>query len=310
LLATVKERQQLICAGFSADGKLFACGVGMRLNLHDAESGDWLYSLDDGDARISGIAFHPSRPLLASSVYFRTEGKIWNLTTRKAIRTLELNPTGTITFSPNGQNVVTHQNAGRDIYIRAIETGTLLAAVKLATTCDLVFAPPGEVFFTLSRSTGLVTAWSSLTGKNLYSFRAHEAGDERRRGGLAIDASGKALATYAADKLDTGEGILRLWALPARKEVASWRSKEGFCAAAFTADGRALVIGRDNGELILQEAKSGGSVRKLREPGTTVSPSVRSIHVAPDTGRMVVGCTETVELWQLAKQVPQLKKAQ
>jgi WD40 repeat protein len=184
-----------------------------------------------------------------------------------------------------------------------------VATIDDDTTCRFVFAPKGDILFTLSKS-GRVGAWAALTGKQLYSFAAHNDGDERRIFGLAINGNGKLLATFAEESYGSEDAVVKLWDVPTKKELASWRHKDGFSAVAFAADGFNLVCGRDNGEVIFQEGKRGGSARVLRDRGATVSPSVRSIHVAPAISRMVVGCTDTVELWRVPKQPPANKEVQ
>jgi WD40 repeat protein len=167
-----------------------------------------------GHARnIEALAFHPTKPLLASASYDRT-ARIWNLSTPGQFIELEEHG-GTVTavaFSPDGIWLAT---ACRDGAVRvfAVDSGKMTKMLRVADKYAeaVAFTPDGKLLATGGWN-GSAQLWRVPGWQPVIRLFGHQDGWIQN---VAIDSKGKWLLTSSQDEW------IRAWRLPGVIEFAA-----------------------------------------------------------------------------------------
>jgi Flp pilus assembly protein TadD len=230
---------------------------------------------------VNAVAFHPTRPYLASGSDDRTV-KLWDLDTARTICTLSghTGPVTGVAFSRDGQRLVSTSKdqtvrlwdpeSGHPIRILGGHAGAVTAVAfhpdgrRLASACD----------------DGTVTVWDGQTGS---AFVAVEAGRGSRIR-IAFSPDGQQLAACGGDQ------ALRLWTLTegwgqeaVRSSVRILRGHTGrVLDLTYSADGHRLASASSDSTVKIWDTASGNEVMTLRaHPGP-----VYTVAFSPDGQRL------------------------
>jgi WD40 repeat protein len=248
---------------FNGDGTLLATATAAplpigrpgKLTVWDAETGNAVRTLEDGDA--GGVAWSTDGKLLAATATGRRALlKLWDTTTDKVVRTLDDSgldaPTGVpVAFSPDGKHV---GGAARDGEVKIWETATGKVEHTLAgsdaRSVDLspvAFSPDSKMI--AAGSLGSLMVWDVATAKKLLVINgAHANGVVS----IAFSPDGKRLVSTgnrphrqaegeANPPVDDGE--VKVWDADKGKELKAFPAHVGgLRAACLSADGKQIAV--------------------------------------------------------------------
>jgi WD40 repeat protein/serine/threonine protein kinase len=201
---------------------------------------DELATLGSHDRSVMRVAFSPDGTLLASSSVDRTV-KIWDVTTRKELRTLPHdNTVNGLAFSPNGKLLATGDE-GPEGLIRFWDTATWKVEKTITNGSGfrpVVFSPDGKLVAVTADM--FVNVWNVETGKQTAHIKCWHRGI---RQGLAFSPDGKWLAY-----LDRRDGQIKLWNPQTQSVRVGLSAGIVTCEAlGFSPSGRHLVAGTKQG---------------------------------------------------------------
>ncbi|MDE0484245.1 MAG: dockerin type I domain-containing protein [Candidatus Poribacteria bacterium] len=204
----------------SQDGKrLASASHDKTVSLWNAETGEYLHTLAEGNRLVESVAFSPDGQTLASSsdaVY------LWNTNTGTLLHSLKRGDFffggDSIAFSPDGKIIAgTFENDWGEwdraidgwpppvddgFYLWDVDTGKLLRTTRIRGTKSLAFSPDGKTIVS-GDSNGSIHLWDMNTGTELHTYReAHKGGEVT---GLAFSPEGHILASSGWD------GTVLLW---------------------------------------------------------------------------------------------------
>nr|WP_095856737.1 WD40 repeat domain-containing protein [Streptomyces sp. Ag82_O1-15] len=192
---------------------------------------------------------------------------------------------------------------------QAIESLYAAAAVPLkhrltgqrGAVSSVAFSPDGRTLATGSTSDDQLWLWDTRTGRLGRTFN----GQSETTALVAFSPGGQTLTTtgnfgHGVDLWNVTTGHARMNPL-AYQEAADWES-QGAATEAFTADGRILAVGGEDGTLQLWDTRT-GHIRKTLAQGAHATDSeatvrVTSIAFSPDGRTLASGSEDrTVRLW-------------
>ncbi|MFG2364834.1 helix-turn-helix domain-containing protein [Streptomyces mirabilis] len=192
---------------------------------------------------------------------------------------------------------------------QAIESLYAAAAVPLkhrltgqrGAVSSVAFSPDGRTLATGSTSDDQLWLWDTRTGRLGRTFN----GQGEATALVAFSPDGQTLTTagnfgHGVDLWNVTTGHARMNPL-AYPEAADWES-QGAATEAFTADGRILAVGGEDGTLQLWDTRT-GHIRKTLAQGAHAADSeatvrVTSIAFSPDGRTLATGSEDrTVRLW-------------
>jgi RNA polymerase sigma factor (sigma-70 family) len=254
-------------ACFSPDGKLLAIGPCLLdpLCVWDVSAGMLLYQID---ARAGVSDFSPDGKLLAvasldpGGAEDKTVLRLYDAATGKEVRQVPLPGKGFtwwLTFSPDGKLIMPVDTEG----ISLLDAGTgrelrRLAGPRTGRQRAACFSPDGR----LLASTGgdCIHLWDAATGKELHD-RPANVGEVTA---AAYSPDGRLLVTGG-----WVEPTLGVWDPATGRRVRLLereRENDYVRHLAFTADGRTLVVGRNEGNLDFLDAETGRLRRTVSFP--------------------------------------------
>jgi WD40 repeat protein len=307
-VATGKERRQLVLHGdvvdavaFSPNGTALAAAEwssGM-IRLWDVRTGTERRRLKGHEGGTHSLAFSPDGKLLASG---GNDGmiRLGEPGTGKEVRSWQATPVfsaRSLAFTPDRKMLASagHESA---IDLWDVATGKAVRpVVGHAGWVDLLqFAPDGRSLTSRGRE-GKVLVWDPATAtERRRLFGQPMPGDHWPRGGVPLPAAlspdGKVLAfatwTGKGQKVDP---TVYLRDTTTGEELNSLKPGNVVRSLAFSADGKLLVLGGDNGPISLWDVATGKLLRQLKQlPGTVqpvaLSPDARLLAFG-ENGRMV-----------------------
>ncbi|MCD6506615.1 hypothetical protein J7M22_08320 [Candidatus Poribacteria bacterium] len=188
---------------FSPDGKLLAIGDWSgKIILCDLETGRVIHSWKASNGGILLLKFLPDgRSIICSDV---TELKIWDLRTYQPVKTIGMDKSGDVSFSPDGRKVAIRKEDV--VLIGDARTWEIRGRIEgfITWTSYLAISPDDKILAT-SRNGGLL--WDLGTGRLLRRF-----GNSWEIYALAFTPDGERL-------IGAGQGRVRIWDAETMQEL-------------------------------------------------------------------------------------------
>jgi WD40 repeat protein len=169
------------------------------------------------------------------------------------------------------------------------------AIARLGTTCfrhegkirALAFAPDGR---TLATAAGrIIHLWDTATGKKLHTFE----GQQDHIAAVAFSPEGNHLASGAGSGWN-GNGDVTMWDIAGRKALFQIASPlPSVWSLAFSANGKALLVGNDKGEIRIYDAFTGQELRRV----DCHSHAIRSLACTSDGKAVAANSDNMLGLW-------------
>lgn len=223
---------------FSPDGQLLVSGGDDHaFKLWDVPRKRHIATLDHINGRtrsqVKAVSFSPNGQLLATA---GVEAKLWDVHTRKEIRTLEHGRwVLAVAFSPDGQMLATGDESGH-INIWDVQTQQTIVQLDgdFTAVYTLIFSPDGEILASGGYE-GKIELWKVEGWEHLGTLTVEGTTFTVR---FSPDSS-----TLA----NTGYESVGLWKVDSGEKIATLTGHAGWVnAVAFSPDGRSLVSGGDD----------------------------------------------------------------
>ncbi len=292
-LATSKEQlvlrghtDEVMCAAWSADGKLIASGgQDNTIRLWDAATGQELRVFKVTAEVINSIAVSRDGKRLASGNGDSSSGtiKVWDVTSGKGVSTIDAQARGvnTVAFTADGQTVA-GLNADGKLRVWDAATGRNLRTLARQTDMDFRISGDGKFLFGLRPKDAQTTIslLDSTTGQEVRKFQ----GFTTAALSLACSPDGKILAVG-------GMKTAKLWDIETGQEQHTLAGHPfSVLALAFSGDGKLLATGSGvyggDGQVRLWDVASGQLLRQVTLPATSI---VAALNFSPDNKMLVAG---------------------
>ncbi|MDQ2918598.1 MAG: WD40 repeat domain-containing protein, partial [Verrucomicrobiota bacterium] len=164
---------------------------------------------------------------------------------------------------------------------------------------NIVFSPDGKSIASGSEN-GRVTLWDATTGKEIWSNHVSPFPVTSVR----FSPDGKLLAAgTAAPYPHNDPGVVKVWDLATKEEVASARPKGVVLKIAFTPDGKTLALSGGFWDTQAESSLLDLATKELRAlPWTAGHDHVlKGVVISPDGNTLVTDCYQSITVWSLAE---------
>ncbi len=318
----VRHHGAVAAVALSPDGRLAATGGDDPIvRLWEAGTARLLRELRGHRDHVATLAFAPDGTVLASGGYDRSV-RLWNARTGEKLRTLTGHQLGVtaLAFSPDGRllaaaegmeaglpNGARHANGAVRLWdVRSGRQPRSLEA-KQGRVSAVAFSPNDALLATAGRDDPTIHLWDPRTGREIRHLQSADdpssaLGCSEGVAALAFSPDGQTLAAISfyeyvivlEGQKDDGQGrMLRLWEVSTGKERYAIRQRRNeITSAAFSPDGRTLILGRDDGDVLLWDALHGIAVRRLHGH----ADSVLAVACAGGSPTILSGSADTTAL--------------
>ena len=238
---------------YNVDGRLWAAVVdpedeasNAQIELHDAESGKLLRTLDTEWQGVTAMTFTPLGTLIASGGALDSDDApdlstaVWNVHTRKIEKRIS---GGGVAFSPDGSLVADFEelNLAKILIKNALTGKTKLVISAQAAGLVRFSADSREVVFSNVGSKEL-RIWSIETGKEIVAVPGETAIGSGGIQALAFSADGKVLAAGPYDG-----NVIKTWDSGSGRELHTFPGQLAVQGIVISPDGRWLAAGSQHG---------------------------------------------------------------
>lgn len=267
LLTLRGHTSQVTGVVFRPDGReLASASQDNTIRIWDTVTGQEVLMLRGHSDAVMSVVYSPDGRQLASASADGTV-KLWDATAPQETvplrgHSVEVNR---VAYSPDGRLIA---SAGSDHTIRIWDSATARARLVLRGHQDeiqtVVFSPDGTRIVSAG-SDALIRVWDTATGKPVYNSPALPG--STRVQDLAFRPDGRRLAAVGTRYDESGmplAGAIQVWDLETRKVVFALDSPTGIYRAAYSRDGRRLVVAGTNPVVRLLDADTGEERTVLR----------------------------------------------
>jgi len=294
---------QALAVAYRPDGLVVASAGGelgkpSEIKLWEVRTGKLLLTLNGHNDVITSLAFHPDKPILATSSYDKTI-KLWNLETGKEIVTLRGHEkvVNHVAFSPKGDRVA---SASHDMFVRVWDYENYLndpkTSVRVFPSNDaghtdavtsVAFHPEGQLLASGSKDRS-IKVWSLATGQVEKTLLGHK-GEVNT---LAFNSTGKALVSGGGQGNQRGEVLF--WDLETGKTTVShYGLSDRVMSVSMSREGKVAAAGSDGIVRIWSHAASSEALSFRAD-----LHAIRSVAFAPDGLSLIsAGVSGRVSLW-------------
>ena len=325
----------LDCLAFSPDGRILASGnADGTIVLHDRITGTQKTLVGHNGEYITCIAFSPDGKILANS---NREGtiRLWDAITGEAKYTLMHDGGHKLSFTSDGQTLVSISKKEDKISLWNSDTGVLKKTFDLHPDCNAIgaaFSPDGitvavgsvsgtvylydintgELKMILSKHKdhvihlafspdGKILATASYEDETICLWDVH-TGAHRRILTEHPRNAGRGGLTFSPDGKTIasggGDGTIRFWDAHTgeAKRIFSGHSQE-VRSIAFNPNGDYIASGDASGIIRLWDADTRQPIRTLNEPKNGQIQSVYSMVFSPDGKTLFCGTDDDIHIW-------------
>jgi WD40 repeat protein/tRNA A-37 threonylcarbamoyl transferase component Bud32 len=294
---------QAVAVAYRPDGNVIASAGGEvgkpgEIKLWDTRTGKLLQTLKGHNDVITSLAFHPDKPILATSSYDKTV-KLWNLETNKEIVTLRGHEktVNHVAFSPKGDRVA---SASHDMFVRVWDFDKYLTdpanSVRVFPSNDAghsgavmaVAFHPGGKWLASGGKDRAIKLWDLTTGQVEKTLAGHQ-GEVNT---LVFSADGKVLVSGGGQGNQRGEALF--WNTETGKlKVSHYGLSDRVASVSMSQDGKVAAAGSDGIVRIWNHVASSEALSFRAD-----LYALRGVAFAPDGLSLVsAGVTGRVSLW-------------
>jgi WD40 repeat protein len=237
----------------SVDGRSWAVVVdpedeaaNAHIELHDAESGKLIRTLNTEWQGITAMTFTPQGTLIASGGALDSDDApdlstaVWNVNTGKLEKTI---PGGGVAFSPDGSLVALFEELNpAKILVENALTGETTLAISAQTAGLIRFSADGREIVFSNAGNKELRIWSVETGKEIVALPGETASGTGGLQALAFSADGKTLAAGPYEG-----NVIKTWDARSGGELHTFPGQLAVQGIAVSPDGRLLVAGSQHG---------------------------------------------------------------
>jgi WD40 repeat protein len=293
---------------FSPDGKTLASAcTHCSIKLWDVPTGRNRTTLKEESPYLWGwVAFSPDGKMLATGGFFN-KVKLWDVRTLKGKILLDERrqcPETVVVFSPDGKTLASGGVCRGEMELFDVASGkskATLATWKGANpegVLAMAFTPDGKTLVSAGRPDE-IKLWDVATGKNTGTRKAPE-----NFGGTGLFPPPNAAAAFSSDgkRLATTtskENSITLWEVATGKLQFTLKGHTAYVGSvAFSADGKTLASGCEDGTIKLWDVTGGKELATLKGH----AGGVRCLAFSADGKVLGSGSADkTIKLWDMPK---------